>query len=287
MRWLARLCIIGPDSHYIPQHMKPPKKLTRDEIRQGMDQIPVEILLSGGRGKKPALTAKQREFARQVALGETKAQAYRKAYREDVKPRTVQTAPYELASNPAIAREIEAYKLAIEAEKHRTPAQLKSLLVQQLVQHSLDNDFPPAQRVQCLKLLGSLFEVGAFVERKEVVTTHRSDDIRARLLETLADVTDVTPTDDGLDLLAEIAGSVPSSSDDLAEGQIVESQDPTAPPPPHAGPAAPGAPTHNVPHTESHPNSSEVLHFPAADLELVPLEDPPGSTLEEKGVGGV
>ena len=267
--------------------MKQPKKLTRDEIRQGMDQIPVDILLSGGRGKKPALTAKQREFARQVALGETKAQAYRKAYKANPAPSTLSAQPYILAADARIAKEIEAYKLAIEAEKHRTPAQLKSLLVQQLVQHSLDDDFPPAQRVQCLKLLGSLFEVGAFVERKEVVTTHRSDDIRARLLETLADVTDVTPTDDGLDLLAEITGSSAVASEDPAGGQIVETADPTAPPPPHPGPAAHDAPTHNVPHTEPLPKSSEVLHFPEEGVELVPLEDPPGSHLESKGVGGI
>jgi hypothetical protein len=73
------------------------------------------------------------------------------------------------------------------------------------VQHSLDQDFPPAQRVQCLKLLGSLFEVGAFVERKEVTTVNRSGDIRARILETLKDVTDVSALDDGLSLLDELS----------------------------------------------------------------------------------
>jgi hypothetical protein len=59
--------------------------------------------------------------------------------------------------------------------------------------------------------LGSLFEVGAFVERKEVTTVNRSGDIRARILETLKDVTDVTTLDDGLSLLEEIEGATQSN----------------------------------------------------------------------------
>lgn len=179
------------------------KKLSRAEIKQGLDTIPIETLLSGGPGKEPRLTTKQREFARQVALGQTKAEAYRQSHRRDVTKRTLHSEPYALASNPAIAREIQAYSLALEAEKHRTPGQIKALLVQQLVQHSLDADFPPAQRVQCLKLLGSLFEVQAFTEHKTVETVKSSHDIRARLIETLTDVTDVE-TDDVAQLLAEI-----------------------------------------------------------------------------------
>jgi len=195
------------------------KKLTRQEIKQGFDSIPVETLLSAGPGKNPRLTTKQREFARQVALGQSKAEAYRQSHRQNVTKATITTEPYALSRDPRIAREIQAYSLALEAEKHRTPGQLKALLVQQLVQHSLDADFPPAQRVQCLKLLGSLFEVQAFTEHKTVETVKSSHDIRARLIETLTDVTDVE-TDDVAQLLAEIRqpmdGDIDSTEMDLA-----------------------------------------------------------------------
>jgi hypothetical protein len=183
---------------------RPLKKLTRSQITEGLQQFPVEVLLSSGKGKQAQLTTKQREFARQLALGKTKAQAYRDSRTGTPAPSTIVCQPYKLAADARIQLEVEAYKLAIEAEKHRTPAQLKSLLVQQLVQHSLDAEFPPAQRVQCLKLLGSLFEVGAFVERKEVTTVNRSGDIRARIMDTLKDVTDITALDDGLSLLSEL-----------------------------------------------------------------------------------
>lgn len=184
-----------------------PSKLSRQQIKEGLDQFPVEVLLSAGPNKKAQLTHKQREFARQLALGKTKVQAYRDSRDTQGSPTTQGNHASRLAKDARIQTEVEAYKLAIEAEKHRTPAQLKSLLVQQLVQHSLDSDFPPAQRVQCLKLLGSLFEVGAFVERKEVTTVSKSGDIRARVLDALKDVTDITTIDDGLSLLDEIKHS--------------------------------------------------------------------------------
>jgi hypothetical protein len=220
------------------------QKLTRAQIREGLDTIPIETLLSSGEGKKPSITPKMRKFAESVAMGTSKAKAYRDSYKADAAPSTILTAPYKLAADARVKREIEAYKIAIEAEKHRNPAQLKALLVQQLVQHSLDDDFPPASRVQCLKLLGSLFEVGAFVERKEITTVNRSEDIRTRLLSRLKTITvdaDVK-VDDALDLLAEIrTAKTPALDNDAVYA------DPTEGASPLSGVAEPACPPHTIP----------------------------------------
>jgi hypothetical protein len=183
-----------------------PQKLTRAQIKEGLDQIPIETLLMSGEGKRPKLTGKQKAFAHAVALGETKAQAYRVSHKANASKRTLSSEPYRLARDPRITREVEAYQLALEAEKHRNPIQLKALLVQQLVQHSLDEDFPPAQRMKALQMIGNLFEVGAFLERKEITTVRKSTDIRSRLLERLGTLTDVNVKDDGLTLMDEIKG---------------------------------------------------------------------------------
>jgi hypothetical protein len=238
------------DNARVEGSAKPIKKLTRKQIEQGFDQFPVEMLLSAGPGKQAQLTTKQKEFARGIALGKTKAQAYRDSYKASPAPSTIKNAPYVMAADSRIQVEVEAYKLAIEAEKHRTPTQLKSLLVQQLVQHSLDEEFSPAQRVQCLKLLGSLFEVGAFVERKEITTVKRSDDIRARILETLKDVTDVQAidVDDGLSLLAELQ---PAKDD----SEIPSPADPTHGAPPQKSSGGSGEDTHTIPLKSSSPIS--------------------------------
>ena len=219
-------------------HKTMPQKLTRAQIRAGLDQVPIETLLSSGEGKTPKITHKMKAFAHAIALGQSKAQAYRGSHKANPAPSTIKNAPYILAADARIQREVEAYKLAIEAEKHRTPAQLKALLVQQLVQHTLDPEFPPAQRMRALQLIGQLFEVGAFLERKESVIIHKSSDIRARLLDRLqARAPSAGPAADALDLLEEIRGG---GSSDAASGA------PTAPGAPPAGPPAPRALSHTV-----------------------------------------
>lgn len=238
-----------------PASKTKPAKLTRAQIQEGLDTIPIEVLLSSGRGKEPQLTHKQKEFARAIALGSTKAKAYRDVYKETATPATLAGEPYRLASHPRIAAEVEAYKLALEAEKHRTPAQLKALLVQQLVQHSLNEDFPPAQRVQCLKLIGSLFDVGAFLERKEVTTVNRSEDIRARLLTVLGsqaqdvEAKTISTQDDSAASLLEELQAAPMQSGQLGE--------PTTGAPTQNGPMPRDSTTHTIPHSESHPKSNE------------------------------
>lgn len=134
-------------------------------------------------GSSKTLTAKQRAYAYHVAHGATKAEAYRTAYKRDATKATIITAPYQLAANPIIAREIEAYKLAQEAAKHRTAEDLRSLVIQTLVQQVIDPDCPPAVRTQAAKTLGNVTEVAAFTERKESIVHHSSDKLRAQILE--------------------------------------------------------------------------------------------------------
>ena len=148
------------------------------------------------------------------------------------------TAPYKLAADPRIQREVAAYKLAIEAEKHRTPAQLKALLVQQLVEHSLNPEFPAAQRMRALQLIGNLFEVGAFLEQKQTTVIHKSADIRARLLDRLqARAPSTEPASDALELLQEIKGAGSSQA---------APADPTAGAPPLEAVPSVGALSHTV-----------------------------------------
>ena len=133
--------------------------------------------------QKTALTHKQRSFAYAVAMGQTKAEAYRQAYKRDAKPSSIKTDPYKIAADPRIAREIDAYKLAQEAAKHRTPQQIRDLVIQTLVQQVIDPDIPPAIRTQSAKILGQVTEVAAFTERRESVVHHSSDKLRAQILE--------------------------------------------------------------------------------------------------------
>jgi len=237
-----------------------PQKLTRAQIKAGFEQVPIESLLSSGEGRTPKISSKAKAFAHAVALGNSKAAAYRQTYNPRPAKSTIVTAPYKLAADARIQREIEAYKLAIEAEKHRTPAQLKALLVQQLVQHSLDDDFPPAQRMRALQLIGNLFEVGAFLERKESVVVHKSSDIRARLLDRLQARSPASAPADALELLQEIREG--PANHDGGSGA------PTGGAPASEGLPAPCAPTHTVPLIQTLEKNDGVPPTNSGDLVL-------------------
>jgi hypothetical protein len=221
-----------------PVKRKSPPRLSKAQIRETLDKTPIEQLL----GTKQPLTNKQREFAKELALGTmSKRKAYSRVY-NTTNENTLDREPYVLAKNPRLSMEVEAYKLAIEAEKQRTPRELKALLIHQLVKHSIDEDFPPAQRMKALELIGKLYDVGAFMERKETTVIHqKSGDIKAQLLERIKAVIDVEAKpkrSGGASLLAEIS----------------ENADPTAPPPPTSASETAGDPTHTIPPIQPSPN---------------------------------
>ena len=62
-------------------------KLTRKQIREGLDTVPMDAIL--GKDVSRELTAKQKRFAFEVAKGATKADAYRRAYKADATRATI------------------------------------------------------------------------------------------------------------------------------------------------------------------------------------------------------
>lgn len=162
------------------------QRLKRPEIQRAQetlrDMSPSQMVGMLGI-RKSDLTAKQRAYAYNVAMGNTGADAYRLAYNCKGKPKTVGDHASRLKRDARIQAEIDAYRLAAEAAKHRTPADLRALVIQALVSQVIDSDIPPAVRVQATKILGQVTEVAAFTERRESVVHHSSDKLRAQILE--------------------------------------------------------------------------------------------------------
>jgi hypothetical protein len=155
------------------------RPLSRKQAREALESMPLDALLGSGVSRE--LTAKQKKFARAVAAGATKADAYRGAY--DVKSKsTMISKPYALARDDRVKAEIEAFKLAQEAAEHRTPAALRALVIQTLVEVATNPGEKSAVRVNAAKVLGTVTEVAAFTERKEVRTISSSEDARARIM---------------------------------------------------------------------------------------------------------
>jgi len=186
-------------------------KLSRKQVGEALNTVPLEQLFSVDVSRE--LTHKQKTFAREVAKGSTKAQAYRTAYKANAAPSTIHTAPYELAANPVISREIEAYKLALAAQEYQSPAALRALVIQSLVQVVIDPTAKQATKVAAAKVLGTVTEVAAFTERKEVTTIKHSVDARAQVLEQLRAIMRAQSIDavdvDADSLLAELSPADP------------------------------------------------------------------------------
>ena len=162
------------------------KKLTRKQVAEGLKAVPLETVLLGAAGaKETRLTAKQRAFAEGIAMGKSKAAAYRDAYNTQAKPIHQSHEGQKLAANPIVARQIDALRLAAEARKYATPAALRSLVIERLTAHAIDEDINPAQRLRALELLGKVTEIAAFTERREIIRTNDSSDSRSALLEIL------------------------------------------------------------------------------------------------------
>lgn len=237
-------------------------KISRRELQKELKDSSLSDIV--GVSLASQLTPKQKAFAMEVAKGQvSKAEAYRRAYKKDAKPSSLRNDPYRIASDPRIAREIEAYQVAIEAAKHRTPAALRELVISGLVEIALNPDTKDSVRVQALRTIGTITEVSAFTERKEVRTISSSETAKASILAQLqtlmqGEITDVTSRD-AESLLAELnASNVETLPDDQVET----------------------LPDGNDAHVETLPDSQAVTDVEtlpdnsATDVEKLPDADP-------------
>ena len=189
------------------------RKLSRKAINEGLDTIPIAEIL-GVSGKNKGLTHKMQTFARELAKGTSKAESYRKVYSKTAKPKTAGDAGYRLSTDPRISAEVDAYKVAIESAKHRTPEALRQLVIKTLVDVAISPDAKDAVKVQAVKVLGTVVEVGAFLERREVINTTTSTQAKADLLQQIrtimrGDAVDAVEVDAD-SLLRELAPEVES-----------------------------------------------------------------------------
>jgi hypothetical protein len=240
---------------------KPVKKLTRAQLREALDTVPDSVLL--GRSANKELTPKMRKFAREVAKGATKADAYRAAY-DVTSAASLTSNPYHLSNDSRVKAEVEAYRLALETAEHRTPAALRSLVIQTLAQVLIDPDAKQAVKVQAAKVLGTVTEVAAFTERKEVRTITSSEDARAQLMAQIRELTKAQAVD--ADIIERDAESL------MRELENSSQDDPHRTPPPEATKEESLSSLHTIPQERT------PLDWIQPDETPTPSdwEDPPG-----------
>jgi hypothetical protein len=238
---------------------KTPSKLTRAQLTQALDSVPVSHIL--GKTVSRELTPKQRTFALEVAKGSSGAEAYRKAYNTKATPKTQGNQAHKLKSRPDIGAEVEAYRVALESETYRTPAALRALVVQTLAGVLVDPDAKQAVKVQAAKAIGAMTDVSLFTHRTETKIIRSSDDARAELMAQIREITNAQAVDvqaidhDADSLLAELAFSAESETHPH--------------PTPQTGDAESPADIHTIPH--------ERTHSAATPLDATTGNTPPSS----------
>ena len=299
--------------------MKIPK-LNRKQIREALDQMPIDRILLGANSKQKTLTTSQIKFAEQIAMGKTKAEAYRQSRPNGrvskAKPSTASRHGQARAKKDAIKAQIEAFQLAMEAQKYTTPLHLRALVIQKLTEKAIDPEVKDSAQLKALELIGKLTEVQSFTERREVVNINAdSEEMKQKLLQSLRlalSNQDVEDVDEAEELLAEITGdadydaeadnllhelddgsSVSSDSDDggdgLVKSHIGETHDT---PSPNNCPSTGTASLHSIPHNGSSPNvtmQNVQVTNPSESMTCVSasenpnIETPPLSVSNEKG----
>jgi len=227
----------------------PKRRLTRRQVAEGLKSVPMQSVLMGAMGgKERTLTTKQLRFAQALAMGDTKAGAYRKAYNTQGKPATQSHTGSKLSFAPHIAAQVDAFRLALEAQRYATPAALRALVIERLTAHAIDDSNAPAQRLRALELLGKVTEVSAFTERRETIVTDSTATARDKLIGSLRAAIQAPGSEAGAALLAELRRGraaevidvLPNPADAREEAlHIVEGAPLPAPVPPIAA-AGPG-----------------------------------------------
>lgn len=280
-------------------------KLTRKQIKESLEAIPVDRLLLGGAAKGSGLTKKQKAFAEEVVKSGNKTAAYRKAYNTKGKPATVSRNAQALATDSKVSTYIEALEAAEKARAYLVPARLRDLAIHKITEKALDPAVPPAQQLKALELLGKITEVSLFTHRTETVHTTSSADIKEQLMRSLrlalsGTVTDVEaqPVDD---LLAEIAaGSNPVTDVTQPDGTILlhdaaldddnppdpsqnlQNQTPPTPDPQKSAELYPPQ-LHSIPHNESPQESKNPISSSESQVRVTGVTLTQGKPLDGEG----
>ena len=75
--------------------------------------------------------------------------------------------------------------MANEAREYLIPAQIRTMAIQNLVSIAINEGEKTSNKLKALELIGKMSEVALFTERKELIHTTNSADIKAQLLEGL------------------------------------------------------------------------------------------------------
>jgi len=272
------------------------KKLTKKEIAEGIQSIPIERILMGANSPNGLkLTKRQKEFAEQVVKTGNKTEAYRRAYTSNGKNTTASRNANTVAKNSKVQTYITALETAKEVEEYLLPTQLRTMAIQKLSSMALNDELPPAQQLKALELVGKMSEVSLFSQRVEHIHSVDSNTLKAQLLTAITTAIGNSRTlhsktkRTAQELLKEIQNNDEDSNFPTLEishyptpNDFLEHEPP--PTPTHPNPSLTiGLELHTIPHNQSPSQSKELSPLQMKRLQQV--VDIKEEKSEKEGVG--
>jgi phage terminase small subunit len=269
------------------------KKLTKKEIAEGIQAIPIERVLLGANSKNGIrLTKKQKHFAEEVVKTGNKTEAYRRAYTANGKRETSSRNANTIAKSTNVQTYITSLNMANEASEYLLPQRLRAMAVHKLSNMALNDELKPSEQLRALELVGKMTEVALFSERREIVHSLDSNTLKTKLMDavmlaisnskSLRTTTKRTAQELLLELSTDDATDV-ECKNILNEGGLVNdgSLRPTLPTPQDSGVVDAGT-LHSIPHI-----GSPHIRSPIATLTAVKQACNPMINIEEikEGVG--
>jgi phage terminase small subunit len=279
------------------------KRLTKKEISEAIQAIPIERVLLGSNHTGQTLTAKQKRFAEEVVRTGNKTEAYRRAYSANGKRETSSRNANTVSKSTNVQTYINSLQLAKEAEEYLLPSRIRAMAIQKLTNMALNDELKPSEQLKALELVGKMSEVALFSERREIVHSLDSNTLKDKLMEAVSKAIENSRTihartkitaKELLDELNSIEDasyteidSIPSVDDvddcsghGVSDGNTDTLRTPSTPDVTVALPAS----LHSIPHNQL---PGVGVLFSSTENQIVSRETPPVSDSREKGVGDI
>lgn len=180
--------------------------ITKDEIRQGLNEIPIESVFNA----KPKLTAKQKAFVKEVVINkESKTKAYKKIYKSKMNNKAVSVNANRLSQSTSVSLEMQRVQMALDRMEYFGATNLRALVVDSLTKVLLDDDAKHSDRINASKVIGEITGVDLFkpiVQDTKVVSSKTAkDNILQEIKRLITNQTDDVVDVEALGLLEELA----------------------------------------------------------------------------------
>jgi len=180
--------------------------ISKDEIRQGLEEVPIQSVFNS----KPKLTAKQKAFVKEVVINkESKTKAYKKVYKSKMNNKAVSVNANRLSQTTSVSLEMARVQQALDRMEYFGASNLRALVVDSLTKVLLDDDAKHSDRINASKVIGEITGVDLFKpiaqDTKIVTSKTAKDDILQEIKRLITNQSDDVVDVEALGLLEELA----------------------------------------------------------------------------------